>query len=210
MNIEVFTQAAIKLSGKFNIYFDPFKIENETCDADYIFITHDHYDHYDEVSIKKVMNEKTMIIVPKILEEKIQEITKNFLVVEQNKKYELADLEFYTVPAYNINKNFHPREAEYVGYNLKIDNTFYYIMGDTDVTNENKKVKTDICFVPIGGHFTMDVYEAAEYINYIKPKKVIPIHYGSIIGDIKLANEFKKLVNNDIEIEIYIKEREDI
>ena len=194
MNMEVFTQSAIKLKDKVIIYFDPFKIAHDFHDADYIFITHDHYDHYDEASIKKVMNDNTKFIVPKILEERIKEITNNFLIVEPNKEYTLDNLKFATIPAYNINKSFHPKEKGYVGYNLEYNNTKYYIMGDTDVTEESKKVKCDFCFIPIGGYYTMDYKEAADYINYIRPPKVIPIHYGSIVGDESLGEKFKELV----------------
>ena len=194
MLIEQFMQSAIKLSDDINIYFDPFKIEKEYHDANYIFITHDHYDHYDEASIKNVMNNNTKIIVPKILEERIKEITNNYLIVEPSKEYTLDNLKFTTIPAYNINKNFHPKEKGYVGYNLEYKNTRYYIMGDTDVTEESKKVKCDFCFIPIGGYYTMDYKEAAEYINYLKPAKVCPIHYGSIVGDESLGEKFKELV----------------
>ena len=77
-------------------------------------------------------------------------------------------------------------------------------MGDTDVTSEALEVKPEVCFVPIGGKFTMDYEEATNYINTINPKKVIPIHYGSIVGDISLGNKFKEKINNNIEVEIKI------
>ena len=80
-------------------------------------------------------------------------------------------------------------------------------MGDTDQTEESNHVKTDICFVPIGGVYTMDVDEAASYINSLNPKKVIPIHYGKIVGDISLGEKFKSKVNKNIEVELLIKER---
>ncbi len=206
MNIKVFTQSAILLSGKKNIYFDPFKIEQKLNDADYIFITHNHYDHYDRDSINKVIKKTTKIIVPEVLEEEISKLTKNYLVVKPNQSYKIDELEFQTVHAYNIHKSFHPKEANFVGYIIRVEDTTYYIMGDTDVLEENKKLKVDVCFIPIGGHFTMDYKEAADYINEIKPKKVIPIHYGSIIGDITLGEKFKKLINKEIEVEMHIKE----
>ena len=78
-------------------------------------------------------------------------------------------------------------------------------MGDTDETEEAKCVKTDVCFVPIGGVYTMNKEEASNYINKLKPKKVIPIHYGTIVGDISLGEEFKKLIDKNIEVEIKIK-----
>lgn len=203
MNIEVLKHASIKLNGDINIYFDPYQIETEYYDADYIFITHDHYDHYDEDSINKIINENTKIIVPKCLQEKAT-IYKNVLVVEPNKKYQLDNITFETISSYNITAPFHPKEKDYVGYNVLVDQTKYYVMGDTNRTEETNLVKTDICFVPIGGTYTMDVKEASEYINYIKPQKAIPIHYGSIVGDKSLANDFKELINEEIKVEILI------
>jgi len=73
-------------------------------------------------------------------------------------------------------------------------------MGDTDVVDEINSINCDVLFVPIGGTYTMDYKEAAEYTNNIKPKVVIPIHYGSIVGDINLGEEFKKMVDDKIEV----------
>ena len=192
MKIDVIRHASIKLSGDKIIYFDPYKIEDELHDADYIFITHDHYDHYDEKSINNIKKDTTKIIVPKCLEDK-----ENYLVVEPNNTYTIDDMTFDTIPSYNLNKPFHPKEKGYVGYNVKVDDTYYYVMGDTDVTEESKQVKTDICFIPIGGVYTMDVYEAIDYINKLKPNKAIPIHYGLIVGDSSLKETFEKGIEKE-------------
>ena len=199
MDIKVFHQASIKFSGDKVIYFDPYDIKEEYHDADYIFITHDHYDHYDEMSINNVRNDNTKIIVPKCLKDKEHD-----LLVDEYKMYEIDGIKFYTIPSYNIEKSFHPKDRYYVGYNILLNDKYYYIMGDTDATPEAMNVKCDVCFVPIGGKFTMDYLESSEFINRIKPKKVIPIHYGSIIGDISLGKEFKKLINKEIEVEVQI------
>ena len=199
MNIEVNTQASIKISSNHIIYFDPYKIDKEMHDADYIFITHDHYDHYDKISIEKIRKETTKIIVPKVLQN-----DENNLVVEPNKHYTIDDISFDTIPSYNLDKNYHPREKDYVGYNILLNDCYFYIMGDTDRTPEAASVKTDVCFVPIGGTYTMNIEEAAAYINSLKPKKAIPIHYGSIVGDKSLGIDFKSLINSDIEVEVLI------
>ncbi len=207
MEITVFTQSAIRLQGKQIIYFDPFQIPSEKHDADFIFITHDHYDHFDESSIQKVMNSQTKFIVPKVLESKIKTISSNFLVVVPNHHYELDNISFDTLPAYNKTRDFHPQSKEYVGYNVLIEGLKYYVMGDTDCLEELKKVTTDICFIPIGGYYTMDYQEAINYINEINPKKVIPIHYGSIVGSMSLGLDFKRGIKDNIEVEILIKEK---
>lgn len=204
LEINVLTHASIKLDGDIKVYIDPYQIKDDLKDADYIFITHDHYDHYDEESIRKLLKESTVLIVPKQLESKATKLTHNVLVVEPEETYVLDTITFETVKSYNIGKQYHLETFGNVGYKLIINGVSYYIMGDTDRTKETDEVKTDVCFVPIGGTFTMDVDEAAEYINFIKPKKAIPIHYGSLVGDKTLGDEFKNKINKEIEVEILI------
>lgn len=205
MQKEVFAQSAIKISATKIIYFDPYQIKTEYHDADYIFITHDHYDHYDEPSIKNISKETTTIIVPECLLDRVKTITNNYITVLPEHSYMVGDISFETISSYNINKSYHPKEKSYVGYNVKIEGEKFYVMGDTDVTEETLKVKCDVCLVPIGGTYTMDVTEAANYINTIKPSIAIPIHYGSIVGNIDLYKKFQQLVNKNINIEVYIK-----
>ena len=155
------------------------------------------------IMCNKIINENTIVILPKCLETK-KNIYRNVLIVESNKTYQLANLSFETINSYNKIAPFHPKEKDYLGYNVLINETKYYVMGDTNRTEETDLVKTDICFVPIGGTYTMDIKEASDYINYLRPKKAIPIHYGSIVGDKSLAEEFKKLINEEIEVEILL------
>ena len=203
--ISINTQSSIRIEKDKVYYFDPFKIDIAKKDADYIFITHDHYDHFDEKSILNVIKDDTLLIVPKYLESEVKKYTNNILLVEPGNDYENDSIKFKTCYSYNIDKNYHPKEKGNVGYLINIDNVFYYIMGDTDSLEENLNIKCDICFIPIGGTFTMDYNEASDFVNNIKPKKVIPIHYGSIVGDISLGDKFKDNIDKDIEVELYIR-----
>ena len=207
-NIEVLCHSAIRFSGNKIIYFDPYKINKNYNDADYIFITHDHYDHFSEEDILKVKKEETKIIVPSDLLEKSEKLgfdKENILTVMPNNSYKIDNISFETIPAYNVNKNFHPRANNWVGYIINLNNTIYYIAGDTDITEENKKVKCDVAFVPIGGTYTMTAKEAATLVNEIKPKIAVPIHYGLIVGTKEDATTFKNSLNDDIKCEILIK-----
>ena len=200
-NIEVSYHSSIKINGEKTIYIDPFKIEKNYNDGDLIFITHDHYDHYSEEDIDKVINEKTTIIAPEELLTKLlrKGINPNAIVtVEPNSEYMVQGIKFKTIPAYNTNKTFHPKENDWVGYILEIKEIKYYIAGDTDITEENRKVKCDVAFVPVGGTYTMDAEEAAQLINEIKPKVAVPIHYGSIVGTNEDAETFVKMLNPGI------------
>ena len=107
-------------------------------------------------------------------------------------------IKFETISAYNTNKTFHPKENGWVGYIIIINGIRYYIAGDTDITEENKQVKCDVAFVPVGGTYTMDFKEAASLINEIKPKIAIPIHYGSIVGTEQDTIDFIRLLHPEI------------
>ena len=200
-NIEVLYHSSIRINKEKTIYIDPFKIDRNYNDADIVFITHDHYDHYSEEDIDKVINENTTIIIPEKLLTKLLKkgINKNAIItVEPNEKYVVQGIKFETIPAYNTNKTFHPKENGWVGYIITLDDIRYYIAGDTDITEENKKVKCDVAFVPVGGTYTMDFKEAANLINEIKPKIAIPIHYGSVVGTEQDAIDFIRLLHPKI------------
>ena len=207
-NIEVLCHSSIRLNKGKVIYVDPFKIDKNYNDADFVFITHSHYDHYSEEDIDKVRNEDTVFIVPEELITKLLKlgINKNCIyAVEPNKSYRVQGIRFETVPAYNINKQFHPKDNGWVGYILELNNIRYYIAGDTDITDENKEVKCDVAFVPVGGNYTMDFKEAASLVNKIRPKVAVPIHYGSIVGSKHNAEDFIRLLHPSIKGEILIK-----
>lgn len=200
-NIEVLYHSSIRINKEKTIYIDPFKIDRNYNDADIIFITHDHYDHYSEEDIDKVINENAVIVIPEELLTKVLKkgINKNAIItVEPNQKYMVQGIKFETVPAYNTNKTFHPKENDWVGYVIEINGIKYYIAGDTDITEENKKVKCDVAFVPVGGTYTMDFKEAAQLVNQIQPKVAVPIHYGSVVGTKQDAEEFIKLLHTNI------------
>ena len=208
-NIEVLYHSSIRINKEKIIYIDPFKIDRNFNDADIIFITHDHYDHYSEEDIDKVINENTTIIIPEELLTKLlrKGINKNAIItVEPNEKYIVQGIKFETIPAYNTNKTFHPKKNGWVGYIIIINGIRYYIAGDTDITEENKKVKCDVAFVPVGGTYTMDFKEAAQLINEIQPKIAVPIHYGSVVGTKQDATDFIKLLHPSIKGIILMKQ----
>lgn len=196
--ITINCHSSIRISGDKIIYFDPYKIEEKSNDADIIFITHDHYDHFDISSIKNIIKDTTIIVVPESINSEELE-NYNVIKVIPNMNYNIDGYKVETIPSYNVNKKFHPKENGWVGYIITIDNEKIYIAGDTDITDENKKVKCDIALVPIGGTFTMTYGEAAELINTIKPKVVIPTHYELIVGSSEDGVYFKDLLNKDIE-----------
>ena len=201
-NISINCQSSIKISDGLTIYFDPYDIKEKINNADYIFITHSHWDHFDLDSINNLVNEKTIIIGPSSVIEKLDSNYKTLEVKPEN-IYNLNNISFMTVPAYNIDKEYHPKDAGYVGYIVTLNNTTYYIAGDTDVLDELKVIKADVIFLPVGGTYTMTREEAVELANTIKPKYAIPIHYGLAVGDELDAKYFVNNIDKEIESKIF-------
>lgn len=206
-NIEVLCHSSMRMNKKKVIYVDPFQINKNYHDADIIFITHSHYDHYSELDIDKIRKADTTIVIPEDLLTKVLERgwrQEKIITVKANEKYTAEEIDFETIPAYNVNKQFHPKSNNWVGYIIKLENISYYIAGDTDITEENKHVKCDVAFIPVGGTYTMNAKEAAKLVNEIKPKVAVPVHYGSIVGTKKDALDFKELLLPEITCKILI------
>ena len=201
-NISINCQSSIKISDGLTIYFDPYDIKEKVSNADYIFITHPHWDHLDIDSINNIANEMTIIVGPSSVIEKLDK-SFNLLEVEPNKTYNLNNISFKTVPSYNIGRDYHPKDTRYVGYLLTLNDITYYIPGDTDVIEELKELNADVIFLPVGGTYTMNREEAVELANTIKPKYAIPIHYGLAIGSREDAKYFVDNLNEGIKSKIF-------
>ena len=150
---------------------------------------------------EKIKKNDTVIVAPEELLTKL--LRKGFrqdyiITVTPDEQDMVEGIKFETVPAYNTDKQFHPKENEWVGYIIELNGYRYYIAGDTDITEENRKVKCDVAFVPVGGTYTMSFEEAAQLINEIKPQVAVPIHYGSVVGTKQDAIDFIKLLNPTI------------
>lgn len=205
-NVKVFAHSSIFLEGKNKIYIDPFNIPENFHNADYIFITHPHWDHFSLVDILKVRTEETIFVIVKELFEELLDIgikEDHILIVKPFENYHFEHFNFQTIPAYNLNKDYHLQEKGWVGYIIELEKTSYYIAGDTDVTKESKEIKADVLFLPVGGIYTMNYQEASELANYLKPKYAIPIHYGKVVGNNEDARKFCALLNKEIKSHIY-------
>lgn len=201
-NIKLISQNAIRIDNGKIIYIDPFRITGYSNDADYIFITHSHYDHFSKEDILKIKKNSTIIVITQNLYNEVINLGfTNILVVSPNNSYEVDGIKFSTVPAYNINKDFHKKEYNWVGYILNIDNNILYIAGDTDNIPEIRTIKCNIAFVPVGGTYTMNYKEASDLIKEINPDLAVPTHYTEV-GSKDDALSFKNELEGFTEVKI--------
>jgi L-ascorbate metabolism protein UlaG (beta-lactamase superfamily) len=121
-------------------------------------------------------------------------------ILKSKEKAEFKDIFIEAVPAYNINKEFHPKSFGNLGFIVTMDNTRIYHAGDTDFIPEMKEIKADIAMLPIGGTYTMNAKEAAEAANLINPKLVIPMHLLGSKSPGKETAEFKKLCKVEVRV----------
>ncbi len=186
------------ISGGKIIYTDPFKIKKKDK-ADIILITHEHFDHCSPEDIKKLQKSDTVIVATSDCAEKL---SGNVKTVQLGDKLKVGDIEIETVPAYNTNKQFHPKDRGWLGYIFSAGGQRIYIAGDTDYIPEMKTFKADIALIPVSGTYVMTAEEAVKAAIDIKPKIAIPMHYGSIVGSEDDAKRFAEELKGKIEVVI--------
>ena len=191
--------ASFKISGEKVIYIDPWKIQDEEK-ADIILISHSHYDHFSLKDIKKITTRETEILMTPDCQSKLRDVPGRVTLIYPEKKYNVKNILIETTPSYNINKKFHPKENDWVGFIISNNMKRIFYTGDTDNISEIKNIKADIALIPISGTYVMDYKEAADLVNTMKPKIAIPYHYGDIVGTEQDALKFKKLAKIQVEI----------
>ncbi|WP_165246680.1 MBL fold metallo-hydrolase [Adlercreutzia sp. ZJ141] len=187
--IDVISHSCIRIQGDVTVYFDPFEMPDAPHDADIVCVTHDHYDHFSPDDLRRVLHDDTVLVVPKSMEEnrELTDMHRRHLVhnvhfMAPGETLQIGDTTIETVRAYNVGKNYHLREYDWVGYVLTTNATRYYIAGDTDAHPENLFVSCDVALVPVGGTYTFDTKEAADFVGKIRTQAAIPTHYGTAVG----------------------------
>ena len=173
----------IQYDGK-EIQIDPVsKLGNRSINyaampkADYIFVTHEHADHYDAAALKTLSADKTQLVMNK----RCADMYGSGKVMVNGDKLQLADVSVEAVPAYNSTvgrEQFHPKGRDN-GYILTIDGLRIYIAGDTEDIPEMAQIKDiDIAFLPCNQPYTMTPDQLVRAAKVIKPKVLFPYHYG--------------------------------
>jgi len=179
------------------IYIDPWKLKESAHDATLVLVSHSHSDHYSAEDIARASGPDTKLIASADVVAK----QKGGEAILPGVTVELEGVKVMGVAAYNPNKQFHPKQRNWVGFVIEVGSKRIYYAGDTDLTEEMKAVKDiDVALLPVGGKYTMNGSEAAEATKYIKPKLAVPYHWGDIVGSRSDAEQFAKLAECEVKI----------
>jgi L-ascorbate metabolism protein UlaG (beta-lactamase superfamily) len=196
-NIAWLGHDAFKIAASKIIYLDPFELAGDLEPADVICITHEHHDHCSPEDVARIRREDTVVVAAENCRGMLDGDVR---YVKAGDTVTIGELSIKAIPAYNVSKKFHPREAGGVGYVLTVDGTTIYHAGDSDPIPEMEGLEVDIAMLPVSGVYVATADEAVEAANKIRPKLVIPMHYGSIVGSRADAERFKELWSGEVVI----------
>ena len=182
--------AAFRFDLEKRIYIDPYQLTGNLPKADIIICTHSHFDHCSPEDIAKIKDENTTLVVT---EDALSKISGNIQTIAPGESLDFGNIKIEAVPAYNINKSFHPKENGWIGVIVDDGNIRIYHTGDSDVIPEMKSISADVWLVPVSGTYVMSAKEAAKIINDVKPQVAVPMHYGAIVGSESDAKRFAEL-----------------
>lgn len=188
--------------GKYKILFDPFlsgnpqaSIKPDDVKADYVFVTHAHGDHIGDAYDIAVNNKATAIGIPEVTDLVGDEVKTIGMNLGGTVKLPFGFARM--VPAMH---SAGVAGGTCCGYVVSIGGKIIYFAGDTCLFGDMKLIgerdKIDYAVLPIGGHFTMDAYDAARAVEFLGAKNVIPVHYNTWKPIEQDAEEFKNLVKN--------------
>ena len=167
--------------------------------ADLILISHEHFDHCSPDDVARIQQEGTVIVTEK---DSAGKLTGDVRTMTPGESISVLDVKIEAVPAYNTDKDFHPRKNGWLGFILEVEGVRIYHAGDTDRIPEMKDFEVDIALLPVSGTYVMTADQAIGAALDIDPKLAIPMHYGAIVGAEDDAQKFKEALEGKIEVMI--------
>jgi L-ascorbate metabolism protein UlaG (beta-lactamase superfamily) len=190
-------------AGRATICIDPYRAAGGPP-ADVILVTHGHYDHFSPQDVERLKHDATIVVAPAPVAERL---TGQVHSIAPGEVLELGRIDVRAVAAYNTSKRdaagnpFHPREAGWVGYELRIGGERLYHSGDTDVIPEMDEVAgVDVALLAVSGVYVMTAGEAAEAARRIQPRVAVPMHWGEDIGTRADAEAFAEMAPVEVRI----------
>jgi L-ascorbate metabolism protein UlaG (beta-lactamase superfamily) len=194
-------------AGGATVLVDPFLSDNpkaavsaDEVQPDVILLTHGHFDHIgDTVDIAKRVGAPVVAIA-----EVANEIGGQGVEVFDPNLGGTVQFDWgwvKLVPAWHTAVTPSGTPHTPAGLLIHIGDRLVYHLGDTCLFSDLQLIarrgdKVDLALVPIGGHYTMDRYDAVTAVGFIEPQQVIPCHYNTFPPIETDAEAFKSDVQN--------------
>lgn len=186
-----------------SIYFDPYEIKDGAAKGDVILASHDHFDHCAAEEIAKVQGPDSVVLTEAGC---AQKLSGDVRVMKPGDQVEVKGAAVKAIPAYNTDKDFHPKAKGWLGFIVTVDGVSLYHSGDTDHIPEMEGLGVDLALVPVSGTYVMTAEQAVEAVKAIKPKLAIPMHYGAIVGEAGDAQRFAQALEGVVQVKVLPKE----
>lgn len=165
-----------------HIYVDPNSAiaDYDTMpDADLIFVTHGHADHYDLTALNKLKKASTVLVTTQAVSD-LGTYTGAIQVLFNGQSDVVMGIPVKAVPAYNLfNTTYHPR-GEGNGYVFTFDDKKIYVAGGTESIAEMRMMGgIDMAFLPMDLPYTMTPVEVFTAALNIRPDILYVYHYGT-------------------------------
>lgn len=192
-----FRQSSIRIRRDgVEIHVDPWGLTEEGP-ADYILLTHPHYDNFSEEDIARIRGPDTMLIAPASMKKQVHEADH---LLRPGDLLQLEGLDVLAVPAHNRAKKFHAAENAWLGYVFTLGDVTYYHAGHTDFLSSMHGIRCDVAFLPCDGRYTMSSRGAARAGTACGAAVVVPIHWGDAVGSREDAEAVERAFDGRVEI----------
>lgn len=215
MKITFIGHAAVEIkTEKHSILIDPFitgnpvaKHKPEDFQPDAILLTHGHADHLgDAIPISQRTGAPIIAIFELATYCQSQGAKAIGMNIGGPSRFEFGTVQF--TPAFHSSSHDGHYLGEPCGVVLTtLENRKIYHAGDTALFGDMAligKLGLDIAFLPIGSYYTMDPDAAAEAVQLLKPKIVIPIHYDTLPAISQDPQRFKAMVESQSKTQVII------
>jgi L-ascorbate metabolism protein UlaG (beta-lactamase superfamily) len=183
-----FGHASFRLTGSRTVFIDPWKLPAGSGTADVVIVSHSHYDHLSADDVSTIRQKDTAVFAP---QDCVGKLGGKVTTISPGQSHEARGVTVEAIPAYNPNKQFHPKANGWIGVVVTLDGKRVYYSGDTDRIPEMGQLRDiDLALLPVGRTYTMDAAEAALAAAAIKPGRAVPYHWGDIVGTRKDADDF--------------------
>ena len=178
------------------IHVDPLNVD-EPSEADFVLLTHPHYDNFSEADIERVRGERTVLVAPASMKKQLDDAD-HFM--RPGDMLQLDGFDVLAVPAHNVEKKFHTPGQGWLGYVFTIGDVTFYHAGDTDFLPSMYGIRCDVAFLPVGGHYTMGVEDAARAGEACGAEVIVPIHWGEPHGTEEDIARLGELFPRDVHV----------